>query len=129
MSVHFMKWENSLENKLDTTPKQFTNTSYGLATMITLGCLKCVEDANNDTRKRKGTITVEPTKREQDKHSTGSDLCQYDINIRFCLALQLMGIGGEQAQILTSFLDLPEAHKWPRNFRCCRSFYTQPLKL
>jgi hypothetical protein len=51
-----------------------------------------------------------------------SALCKYDINIRFCLALQSMGIGGEQARILTSFLDLPEAHKWPRNFSALEKF-------
>ncbi len=32
---------------------------------------------------------------------TKSDLCQYDINLRFGSALQQMGVGGEQASILT----------------------------
>ena len=51
-----------------------------------------------------------------------SDLCQYDINLRFSLALQLMGCSGEHAAILTSFLDLPEANKWNRQFNILEQY-------
>jgi len=81
-----------------------------------------MEYAARDARKKNGTIVLEPTKRAMDKHKSNSALCKYDINIRFCLALHSMGIGGEQARILTSFLDLPEAHKWPRNFSALEKF-------
>jgi hypothetical protein len=53
---------------------------------------------------------------------TKSDLCQYDINLRFSLALQLMGVGGEHAAILTSFLDLPESVKWNRWFNVLEQY-------
>jgi hypothetical protein len=53
---------------------------------------------------------------------TKSDLCKYDINLRLCLALQLTGVGGEHAKISTSFLDLPDTHKWPRNFQVLEQF-------
>lgn len=97
-----------------TTPLQYTDTSYGLASVMSLGCLTCIDDANSDARRRKDYMTLEPNEWAADKHSTKNELCEYNINIRFCLVLQLMGVGGEQVHILTSFLDLPEPHKWPR---------------
>jgi hypothetical protein len=97
-----------------TTPLQYTDTSYGLASVMSLGCLNCIDDANSDARRRKDYMTLEPNKWAADKHSTKNELCEYNINNRFCLVLQLMGIGGEQVHILTSFLDLPEPHQWPR---------------
>jgi hypothetical protein len=33
-----------------------------------------------------------------------------------------MGVGGQHASILTSFLDLPEPHKWPRQFSTIEKF-------
>lgn len=53
---------------------------------------------------------------------TKSELCNYDINLHFCLALQLMGVGGEHARTLAPFLDLPESEKWPRQFISLESF-------
>jgi len=50
----------------------------------------------------------------------------YDINVRFCYALQLMGIGGEHAVTLASFLDLRGAHKWNRQVTVLEKF-TDPV--
>jgi hypothetical protein len=33
-----------------------------------------------------------------------------------------MGVGGEHASIFTSFFDLPEPHKWPRQFSTIEKF-------
>jgi len=45
-----------------------------------------------------------------------SPVCRYDLSIKYCTALQVMGVGGEHAAIVSAFLDLPEPHKWPRQF-------------
>jgi hypothetical protein len=50
------------------------------------------------------------------KNATKSTLCHYDINVRFCLVMQLLGLGCEHAAVLATFLDLPEPHKWHRQF-------------
>jgi hypothetical protein len=115
--IHFYeKWKQTSQKDINTVPLQCKETSYGLASMVSLGCPQCKEDARIDGRRRKGSVTMEPCKRIMENHKSKSELCQFDINIRFCLALQLMGKGGEHARILTSFLDLPEPHKWPRSF-------------
>jgi len=49
-------------------------------------------------------------------------ICKYDINLRFALALQLLGVGGEHAATITAFLDLPNAHKWRRDFNLLESY-------
>lgn len=62
---------------------------------------------------------------------TKSELCNYDVNLRFCLALQSMGVGEEHARIVASFLDLLESQKWPNNFRMLENFFhntTEELK-
>jgi hypothetical protein len=123
LSKFFEEWIETSKNENNiVSPVHFTDTLYGLASVMALSCSRCMEYATRDARKRNGTIVLESTKRAMGKHKTNSDLCKYDINIRFCLALQSMGIGGEQAHILTSFLDLPEAHKWPRNFSVLEKF-------
>jgi hypothetical protein len=112
----YEKWKQTLQKAINTVPLKCKETSYGLASMVSLGCPQCKEDARRDGRRRKGSLTMEPCKHIMKNHKSKSELYQYDINIRFCLALQLMGKGGEHARILTSFLDLPEPHKWPRSF-------------
>jgi hypothetical protein len=101
---------------------QSTDNSYGLASVISFCCPNCIDAANTDARKRISSVTLELHQRAADKYNTKSELCQYDINVRFCLVLQLMGIGGEQAHILTLLLDLPEAHKRPRQFSVLEKF-------
>jgi hypothetical protein len=45
-----------------------------------------------------------------------SELCQYDVNIKYCTALQIIGVGGEHAATLAVFLELSDPQKWPRQF-------------
>ena len=49
--------------------------------------------------------------KKRDKHTGRSDLCKVDVNVRFCTALQLMGVGGKHAAVMAAFLDLPDPHK------------------
>ncbi len=49
--------------------------------------------------------------KQRDKHTGRSDLCKVDVNVRFCTALQLMGVGGKHAAVMAAFLDLPDPHK------------------
>jgi hypothetical protein len=51
-----------------------------------------------------------------------SDLCHYDINILFSMALQLMGVGGEHGASLSAFLNLPDPRKWNRQFNVLENF-------
>jgi hypothetical protein len=57
---------------------------------------------------------AQPSKKVYKETANKSDLCCYNINLWFCYALQLMGIGGEHVATLAAFLDLPDAHKWNR---------------
>ena len=47
---------------------------------------------------------------------TKSELRHYAVNIKFSIALQMIGVGGQHASTSAAFLDLPESHKWPRHF-------------
>lgn len=55
-------------------------------------------------------------RKKKKKENTKSELCQYDINLRFSVTLQLVGIRGEHAAILNALLDLPDPLKWPHRF-------------
>jgi phage FluMu protein Com len=54
--------------------------------------------------------------------NTNSDSCQYDINILFSFALQLMGVGGEHGAIMAAFLNLPDPTKFNRQFNVLKNF-------
>ena len=122
IGTFYEKWKKTPGNTITTLPLKFSGTSYGIASHMSLHCTQCEENAKKDGRRRKGSLTVEPCKCKMDRYKTKSELCQYDINVRFCLALKLMGTGGKHAHILTLFLDLPEPHKWPRNFAVLEKF-------
>jgi len=79
------------------------HNTYGLATSLEIHCPTCKSSGKIMAKKRR-------------EFFGRSDLCHYDINVKYCTALQLMGVGGEHAAIMAAFLDLPEAHKWPRQF-------------
>jgi hypothetical protein len=115
----YNKWKESPVSNLTTIPLSLTETSLGLALVITLQCTCCSEE---DADQKSKSVIIEPLKRKTEKVKTKSELCNYDINVKFCLALQLMGVGGQHASILTSFLDLPEPHKWPRQFSTLEKF-------
>jgi len=60
-------------------------------------------------------LQAQSLRNKEIKHGR-SDLCHYDINVKYCTALKLMGVGGEHAAIMAAYLDLPDAIKWPRQF-------------
>jgi hypothetical protein len=64
---------------------------------------------------------IEARKTTSQKH-TLSEICKYDINLQFALALQQIGVGGQHAGTITSFLGLPDSHKWPRQFSVLEKF-------
>jgi hypothetical protein len=60
-----------------------TSVSHGLASTFEVSC----NHAMTDKRKRKHMVIIEPKERATSIDML-SKLCQYDINIRYCLALQ-----------------------------------------
>jgi len=119
-----LKWKQRQQMKTMTTvPIHVTDTkTHGLATMFELRCGHCEWLGNNYGRWRSHAATYKPKETRTDEQITKSELCKYDINLCLCLALQLMGVGGEHAQTITSFLDLLEPHKWPRQFNVLENF-------
>jgi len=124
VSNFFSKWKQRQAMKTMTTvPINITDIkTHGLATTLEFRCGRCELLGNNDGRWRSHAATYKPKQTEADEHITKSDLCKYDINLKLCLAFQLMGVGGEHARTITSFLDLPEPHKWPRQFNVLENF-------
>jgi hypothetical protein len=117
------KWKANNNPRCTTVPINIREpNTFGMATSFQLqcGCCKCL--GNNDNWWRNHASMYEAIKRTMDVLAAKSELCHYDINLRLCLAMQLMGVGGEHARTLTSFLDLPESHKWPHNFRVLEQF-------
>jgi hypothetical protein len=84
---------------------KINDLTYGLATALQISCNR--SHMNH-------SVWVSPKQTSQ--RGVKSDLCRYDINLKYCTTLQLMGVGGEHAAVLSAFLDLPEPHKWPRQF-------------
>jgi len=107
----FHEWTDSNRNDNGEQLLTLSESTYGIATNIGFHCNKC-----------NGTLVPIEAKRTSAYKETKSDLCQYDINLRFMFALQLMGVGGEHAAILTAFLDLPEPRKWNRQFNVLEKF-------
>jgi hypothetical protein len=100
-----------------------SEVTNGLATELTLSCDRCTVLGANDKRGWKNHfVSVKHNQREKKDMATHSALCAYDINLRFCYALQLMGVGGGHATTLASFLELPEAHKWSRQVSVLEKF-------
>jgi hypothetical protein len=121
----FDRWKTKLNSNLTcTVPIHIREpNTYGVATSFELQCNCCDTLGNGSRWKWRNHIALyEPVQRNLEVLQTKSDLCKYDINLRLCLALQLMGVGGEHAKTLTSFLDLPDSHKWPRNFQVLEQF-------
>jgi len=124
VSNFFSKWKQRQAMKTMTTvPINITDSkTHGLATTLEFQCGHCELLGNNNGRWRSHAATYKPKQTEADEHITKSDLCKYDINLKLCLALQLMGVGGEHARTITSFSDLPEPHKWPQQFNVLENF-------
>jgi len=94
-----------------------TETTYGLATNIKICCKGC-----------NGILAKSEAMRTKNCAATKSDLYRYDINLQLCFALQLTGVGGEHAAIFASFLDLPDPHKWIRQFNVTENFCYEPVQ-
>jgi hypothetical protein len=112
----YCKWK-SRQKAMKQSELQVREITYGLATNIEIKCNCCmvlpnVRSYNRDWKSRIVTVSA---KKQQ------SEICQYDVNIKYCTALQMMGIGGEHAAMMAAFLDLPEPQKWPRQFSVSRS--------
>jgi len=69
----------------------------------------------------KKVASIEATKLKQYQRSN-SDLCHYNVNHLFSLALQLIGCGGEHGSMIAAFLNLPEPVKWKRQFNVLENF-------
>jgi hypothetical protein len=117
VTMLFNEWLKDHPEEEDVKSLLVSDVTYGLATNIDIMCTMCKTD--NRYTKHRAAISPEKT---TNFAATGSDLCQYAINLKFCFALQSMGIGGEHALILTAFLDLPDSHKWPRQFSVLEKF-------
>jgi hypothetical protein len=103
--------------------------TYGLATNIEIQCNRCnvlpnVRPYNRDWKNH--VVTVSAKKRQNAIEK--SEICQYDVNIKYCTALQMMGIGGEHAAVMAAFLDLPEPQKWPRQFSVLEKYLYLPAE-
>jgi hypothetical protein len=107
----FHEWTDRDRNNDGEQLLTLSESTYGIATNIGFHCNEC-----------NGTLVPIEAKRTSAYKETKSDLCQYDINLRFAFALQLMGVGGNHAAILTAFLDLPEPRKWNRQFNVLEKF-------
>ena len=113
----FREWQecnkqNNLEHNLT-----LKDTTYDLASNLEIICNRC------------GSISGVEGKKSREHNNTNSDLCKYEINLRFCMALQLMGVGGEHAAVLSSFLDLPESWKWQQNFTLLEKYTHDAMQL
>ena len=87
------------------------DVTYGLATDLNIECSTC-----------SGHFPPINSKKSEREHETKSDLCKNEINVRFCFAMQLMGVGGEHTAILAAFLDLPEPTKWNHQFNVLEKY-------
>jgi hypothetical protein len=95
-----MEWNHKNQERNQAAGLTVENTTYGLATQITITCDNCKE-----------TLASVESKKTWHYHNTNSDLCHYDINILFSLALQMMGIRGEHGAMLAVFSNLPDPTK------------------
>jgi hypothetical protein len=107
----YTEWKHMNQERKQAAVLTVENITYGLATQITITCDKCKETL----------ASVEAKKTGHYQH-TNSDLCHYDINILFSLALQMMGVGGEHGAMLAAFLNLPDPKKWNRQFSILENY-------
>jgi len=105
------EWKMQREENNNRSILTVEDTTYGLATNITIKCERCKESV----------ASIEASKIKQNQRSN-SDLCHYNVNHLFSLALQLIGCGGEHGSIIAAFLTLPEPVKWKRQFNVLENF-------
>ena len=107
----YTDWKNNQSANNSTSKLTGVHTSYGVASDVCVTCSSC--------NVPKSMLEGKKTERQ---HETNSDLCKYDVNLRFCVALQLIGVGGEHASVLAAFLNLPFPRKWRRDFNVLENF-------
>jgi hypothetical protein len=88
----YEEWKSGHMQRHGTQTLKVNETTYGLATNVTLSCSKCG-----------GQFPIVECRKTEKGIETKSNLCQYELNLRFCLALQLMGVGGEHAATMAAF--------------------------
>jgi hypothetical protein len=111
----YLQWKKN--NKMISSTMQIKESTNGLATELQFSCCRCdvlsqVRGYRREWSNHKTIVSAKKTNNKEVK----SPVCRYDLNIKYCTALQVMGVGGEHAAIVSAFLDLPEPHKWPRQF-------------
>ena len=107
------EWKNRLGSEWQNYIN-VTDVTYGLAAELQFVCSRChvISTVTQDSRGWKNhSATVTAKKRLNQR--VRSELCSYDMNVKYFTALQLMGVRGEHAAIMAAFLDLPHPHKWP----------------
>jgi hypothetical protein len=112
----FQQWDSQHKSHTTSSDLVVRELTYGLATTLEFTCKRCSVLGVSDRRGWKNHCAQAQPIKSTTIEKSKSNLCQFDINIRYCLALQFMGVGSEHAAILASFLDLPEPYKWPRQF-------------
>jgi hypothetical protein len=112
----FTNWKRTQE-EVSVPTITFHETTYGLGTDIVIHCNRCSTLGEKYRRGYKEHRVAVDGKKNNTAKMTKSNLCHYDINVRYVIALQLLGLGGEHAAVMAAFLDLPEPHKWRRQFK------------
>jgi hypothetical protein len=116
-------YESWVLNRCNSSPVlTVKEVTHGLGTRVILCCNRCSIFGENDRRGWKDHCVILESETNGMKNKTKSELCKYDINVKFCLAMQLLGLGGEHASVLAAFLDLPEPHKWRHQFSVLEKF-------
>jgi hypothetical protein len=118
--MNIRDWYKEWKEIQDQSKGQLTveECTYGLASNFTIKCHTC----------KQTEYVIEAKKSEIDGDKTKSDLCRYQINVQFSLALQLMGIGGGHASTLAAFLDLPFPNKWGRQFNVLEDYMYEVIQ-
>jgi len=60
VSNFYELWKKTTQNNVTTVQLQLTETSYGLASVMSFGCPQCDEDANRDGRKERVQLLWSP---------------------------------------------------------------------
>jgi len=102
--VMYKKWKGIHQMNNNTLGKlTIREESHGFGTTLFLNCMK------NHQFSIKAQETV--------KNGHGNNaVCKYDLNLRYTLGLQMIGVGGEHAATVAAFLDFPYPHKWKADF-------------
>jgi hypothetical protein len=96
---------------------QVNEMTYGLATELELVCSRCeVLPLVKEYKRGWKSHCLKVTQKRRENSNAKSVICNFDVNIRYCTALQMIGVGGEHDAVMTALLDLPDPHKWPPQF-------------